>query len=204
MALLRAVGRGAERRLLAAMLTGLLLSVSCAAPGVQPDPGPPAPEVDSAPSTRPTVPDLSRSQPSRTPTTSDHGDTVLRRRRHVRGESAGAPRPEPMTSLNPIKSATAAADFTMVNLEAALTTRGTPGPERAGNGGQPLPLPHRKGSSDGAANRPAWMRCPWPTIMASTSATRDCPTRCEPSRLAARCPSSASAATGPRRSPLTG
>ena len=36
---------------------------------------------------------------------------------------------EPMTSLNPIKSATAAADFTMVNLEAALTTRGTRDPK---------------------------------------------------------------------------
>ena len=128
MALLRAAGPGAERRLLAAMLTGLLLSVSCAAPGVQPDPGPPAPEVDSAPSTRPTVPDLSRSQPSRTPTTSDPvrlsfgGDVMFEGDLERLLET-------PETGLAPIRAATDEADFTMVNLESALTTRGAPDPK---------------------------------------------------------------------------
>ena len=35
----------------------------------------------------------------------------------------------PETGLAPIRSATAEADFTMVNLESALTTRGTPDPK---------------------------------------------------------------------------
>ena len=54
------------------MLTGLLLSVSCAAPGGQPDPGPPAPREGGGVAVDPAdPPDLSRSQPSRPPTTSD-------------------------------------------------------------------------------------------------------------------------------------
>ncbi len=69
MALHSAAGPGAERRLLAGMLACLLLSVSCAAPGAQPGPGPPAPSQETAPSTRPTLPELSRSQQSRPPTT---------------------------------------------------------------------------------------------------------------------------------------
>ena len=128
MALLRAAGPRADRRLLAAMLAGLLLSVSCAAPGGQPDPEPPAPTEETSPSTRPTRPDLSRSQPSRPPTTSDTvtlsfgGDVMFEGDLERLLET-------PETSLAPIRAATGEADFTMVNLESALTTRGTPDPK---------------------------------------------------------------------------
>ena len=127
MAFLRAAGTWTERRLLAAMLAGVLLSVSCAAPGGQPDPGPPAPEQETSPSTRPTPPELSRSQ-SRPPTTSDTvtlsfgGDVMFEGDLERLLET-------PESALTPIREATAAADFTMVNLESALTTRGTPDPK---------------------------------------------------------------------------
>ena len=86
MAFLRAADTWTERRLLAAMLAGVLLSVSCAAPGGQPDPGPPAPEQETSPSTRPTPPELSRSQ-SRPPTTStNRRPTTSRSRVRHRGQ----------------------------------------------------------------------------------------------------------------------
>ena len=121
-------GSRAERRLLAAILAGLLLSVGCAAPGSQPDPEPSAPEQQTSPSTRPTPPpDRSRSQ-ARPPTTSDTvtlsfgGDVMFEGDLERLLEA-------PETALAPIREATSAADFTMVNLESALTTRGTPDPK---------------------------------------------------------------------------
>ena len=74
------------------------------------------------------APDLSRSQPSRPPTTSDTvtlsfgGDVMFE------GDLERLLQ-TPETGLNPIRAATAEADFTMVNLESALTTRGTPDPK---------------------------------------------------------------------------
>jgi hypothetical protein len=114
---------------LAGALAALLLCASCSATGQSP----PQLERDlpmeaTTPSSQPSRPGPSRSQPSRPPTTSDTvtlsfgGDVMFEGDLERLLES-------PDTSLAPIRAPTGDADFTMVNLESALTTRGTPDPK---------------------------------------------------------------------------
>jgi hypothetical protein len=114
---------------LAGALAALLLCASCSATGQSP----PQLERDlpteaTTPTSQPSRPGPSRSQPSRPPTTSDTvtlsfgGDVMFEGDLERLLES-------PDTSLAPIRAPTGDADFTMVNLESALTTRGTPDPK---------------------------------------------------------------------------
>lgn len=124
-------------RLLAGSMVALLvLLVGCSDPGGRQDPGisPPAGRnVPREPTATPTQaqdrPDLSRSQTSRgrgastTVKLSFGGDV------HFEGDVRRL-LTQPATGLAPIRVATAAADFTMVNLESAVTVGGTRDPKQ--------------------------------------------------------------------------
>jgi hypothetical protein len=120
-------------RLLLGVLVGLLvLSTGCADTGGPLDPGmSPAgardlPQDATTSSQAPARPDLPRSQPSAavpgTVKLSFGGDVMFEGQLRELLD-------EPETALAPIRAATAAADFTMVNLESTLTTRGNRDPK---------------------------------------------------------------------------
>jgi len=128
----------AGRRLLAATLAGVLvLLAGCTDAAVPTDSGTSSPagpsarpEVHSTPTSTPTSaparPD--RSQPSREPSASTTvklsfgGDVMFE-------DQLQELLDRPASGLAPIRAAVTAADFTMVNLESALTTRGTRDPK---------------------------------------------------------------------------
>ncbi|BAK36192.1 hypothetical protein MLP_31780 [Microlunatus phosphovorus NM-1] len=117
----------------AANLVGLLLLMGCVdrarGPAIaRSSPSPPGDTVEAAMSPAQESARGDRSQPSSEPPASRTvrlafgGDVMFE-------DDLREFLDEPETGLDPIKAATAAADFTMVNLEAALTNRGTRDPK---------------------------------------------------------------------------
>ena len=159
MALRTSDGGRVGTKLLAGTLVGLLaLLVACTNTGgtsdreTSPSPARNVPPGGAAtPSQASGQPDLSRSQPSRrqgvsaTVKLSFGGDVMFE------GDLREL-LDQPSTGLAPIRAVTTAADFTMVNLESALTTRGTPGSKKLEEREPSLSLPDQPGSAHGAAS----------------------------------------------------
>ena len=181
------------------ILACLLLSVSWRCPRrTAGGPDRPPRRQETAPTTRPTPP---QALPLRAvPATHDsqHGEVVLRRRRHVRGQLREL-LDRPKSGLAPIRAATADADFTMVNLESAITTGGTRDPKHLEDARPSATTfgPARRRSR--RCGRPALMPSRSPTTTEWTSAPKDWLTPYE-SRADRRCRCSASAGIVPRRS----
>lgn len=114
--------------MLVALIIGLLVGCSpVAVPAYDSTASPADPGSDSAgPAASSSQPGVSRSDPSRSPLPA-HRDVRLSFGGDVMFEGRlRALLDDPVAGLAPLRAATSSADFTMVNLEAAITTRGSP------------------------------------------------------------------------------